>query len=151
MIPPNQRLQGNDFLHSSDDVEKEFTAMMDTYLDSWIPAGALLNVPSLPNSSQLQVEPPDSQLTLNGTVDVNSRAHTLPCFTAGSANDTCIDADMFGFDVADIGGQHANQGSLITALSSGDIPGGSQSEGGCCIAQPGMEGVRKQKILEKNR
>ena len=145
----------NDYVHSSEDVERQFTAMMDTYLDSWIPADAL---PHMPRSgqqraavgSQLEIQALESQRhNLNSHANLGQHALALSSLTSPSGA-TDLDGGMFGLglDVPNLElDAPAGQSSMLSAMSSGDATG---TTGGNAPV-PGTEGVRKQKILEKNR
>lgn len=151
----NHRPQG--YVHATEDVEKKFTAMMDTYLDS-------ITVPAEPNCSELpELQHPDlarsQQQQLNGTADMSEHARALSSFVGPCRSDMsnqaglfCQDADLFGLgmDEPDIVGTARGQGGMISAISSANIPG-SLGAPGAAGGHTGKEGDRKQKILEKNR
>lgn len=142
---------------SRNHVDRQLATFMGRYVDPWAPANTLPRhvQPAVPAAHQLHPDArrptlnPRSGLTAH---DSYEPACTLSSFSAVPDSDAMLDAMLGGLsDVPDLGA--ATQGSMLPSMSSCDNPGASMGTGGSggSAPVPRTEGVRKQKILEKNR
>jgi hypothetical protein len=164
-------MEMNEYIQSSQDVEKQFTAMMDTWMDSWMEAPASSTHVTVVPSVEMPAGP-HAPIPVRALHQVQTHPTTqnidMSAFGPTGSTPAVSELDVFALEPGAAAAAPVSavarpiqlqQGSLMHVRNlTGSTGSGSGGQLHSCEADPFMAGrgnsseqQKKNKILEKNR